>query len=328
MENLLTTAGTQYVYDAEGRRVAKGSIASWPASGATCATPTAANGFNLTSTYLRGSSGNLDAEMLSNGTSQPIGWNSNVFLGSNLLATYNYRTASIPQVPNLYFSFNDWLGTKRLLVNAAGQMIQHWGSDPFSDYLTPSSGTGPDPSEQHYTGKERDTESGNDYFGARYYASSMGRFMSPDWSAKEDPVPYALMDDPQSLNLYSYVRNNPLSRTDPDGHCPECAWVEDFIESGQAEEDVDVAIAAGSALFTAIGSALHSDQIGPTPLGALQVLSFSPKVKKDAAGAADNTCQICGVKTVPAKKSAKGVTPPANEGQTDHIKPKSKGGNR
>ena len=33
-----------------------------------------------------------------------------------------------------------------------------------------------------FTGKERDTESGNDYFGARYYSSSMGRFMSPDWS--------------------------------------------------------------------------------------------------------------------------------------------------
>jgi len=72
------------------------------------------------------------------------------------------------------------------------------------------------------TGKEHDTESGNDYFEARYYASSMGRFMSPDWSAKEDPVPYAQMDDPQSLNLYSYVRNNPLSKTDPDGHCPFC----------------------------------------------------------------------------------------------------------
>src|SRR5271166_5223638 len=51
------------------------------------------------------------------------------------------------------------------------------------------------------TGKERDVESGNDYFGARYYASSMGRFMSPDWSAQEEPVPYAKMDDPQSLNL-------------------------------------------------------------------------------------------------------------------------------
>jgi RHS repeat-associated protein len=71
------------------------------------------------------------------------------------------------------------------------------------------------------TGKERDAESGNDYFMARYYASSMGRFMSPDWSAKQDPVPYAKLDDPQSLNLYAYVRNNPLSRADIDGHSPD-----------------------------------------------------------------------------------------------------------
>jgi RHS repeat-associated protein len=69
-----------------------------------------------------------------------------------------------------------------------------------------------------YTGKERDAESGNDYFGARYYASSMGRFMSPDWSAKQEPVPYAKLDNPQSLNLYAYVLNNPLDKTDPDGH--------------------------------------------------------------------------------------------------------------
>jgi RHS repeat-associated protein len=69
-----------------------------------------------------------------------------------------------------------------------------------------------------FTGKERDSESGNDYFGARYYASTMGRFMSPDWSAKEEPVPYAKLGNPQSLNLYSYVYNNPLSNVDPDGH--------------------------------------------------------------------------------------------------------------
>ncbi len=68
------------------------------------------------------------------------------------------------------------------------------------------------------TGKERDAESGNDYFGARYYASSMGRFMSPDWAAKAEPVPYAKLDDPQSLNLYAYVGNNPLRRVDKDGH--------------------------------------------------------------------------------------------------------------
>jgi RHS repeat-associated protein len=69
-----------------------------------------------------------------------------------------------------------------------------------------------------FTGKERDSESGNDYFGARYYASSMGRWTSPDLSVQEEPVPYAKMDNPQSLNLYSYVWNNPLKSVDPDGH--------------------------------------------------------------------------------------------------------------
>lgn len=71
------------------------------------------------------------------------------------------------------------------------------------------------------TGKERDQESGNDYFGARYYASTTGRFLSPDKGADPImgvPVPYADLENPQSLNLYSYVGNNPLSRTDPDGH--------------------------------------------------------------------------------------------------------------
>ena len=42
-----------------------------------------------------------------------------------------------------------------------------------------------------FTGKERDTESNLDEFGARYYASTMGRFMTPDWAAKPISVPYA-----------------------------------------------------------------------------------------------------------------------------------------
>jgi RHS repeat-associated protein len=62
-------------------------------------------------------------------------------------------------------------------------------------------------------GKERDTESGNDYFSARYYGSSMGRFLSPDPMF----ISAERLLDPQLLNLYSYVRNNPLSLTDPTG---------------------------------------------------------------------------------------------------------------
>jgi RHS repeat-associated protein len=80
------------------------------------------------------------------------------------------------------------------------------------------------------TGKERDSESGNDYFGARYYESSVGRWLSPDWSAKEEPVPYAKLGDPQSLNLYAYVLNSPVSRFDADGHeCKVCDKVEGFL---------------------------------------------------------------------------------------------------
>jgi RHS repeat-associated protein len=70
----------------------------------------------------------------------------------------------------------------------------------------------------HSTGKERDSESGND-FGARYHSSTMGRFLSPDWSSSPDAVPYTNLNNPQSLNLYSYGGNNPLGHTDPDGHC-------------------------------------------------------------------------------------------------------------
>ena len=43
--------------------------------------------------------------------------------------------------------------------------------------------------------------------------------MSPDWSAKEEPVPYAKLDNPQTLNLYGYMQNNPLGGVDQDGHC-------------------------------------------------------------------------------------------------------------
>jgi RHS repeat-associated protein len=60
------------------------------------------------------------------------------------------------------------------------------------------------------TGKERDSESGLDNFEARYLGSSLGRFMSPDPMGGKT-------EDPQSLNRYAYVRNNPLTLTDPSG---------------------------------------------------------------------------------------------------------------
>lgn len=64
--------------------------------------------------------------------------------------------------------------------------------------------------------------------GARHYSSAMGRFMSPDYDAFEDGppegIPYAGLSNPQSFNLYGYVRNNPLSNADPDGH--DCIYAD------------------------------------------------------------------------------------------------------
>jgi RHS repeat-associated protein len=64
-----------------------------------------------------------------------------------------------------------------------------------------------------FTGKERDPESGLDNFEARYYGSSIGRFTSPD-----DPFVGWQLNDPQSLNLYAYVQDNPINDVDPTGH--------------------------------------------------------------------------------------------------------------
>jgi len=70
---------------------------------------------------------------------------------------------------------------------------------------------------QKFTGKERDAEIGLDYFGARYYGSALGRFTGPD-----EPFADQHPEDPQSWNLYAYVRNNPMKNTDPNGRdCSE-----------------------------------------------------------------------------------------------------------
>jgi RHS repeat-associated protein len=111
-----------------------------------------------------------------------------------------------------------------------------YGEEVGSDHGTRSSVTGygsTDKTRQKFTQKERDSESGLDYFLARYYSSAQGRFTSPDEftngpddlyyfadDASANPLFYANLGNPQSLNKYQYGYNNPLRYVDPDGHDP------------------------------------------------------------------------------------------------------------
>jgi RHS repeat-associated protein len=121
----------------------------------------------------------------------------------------------------------DHLGSTRLVTDASGQPEERHDYLPFGEELFagvggrteamkyPAADTGV---RLKFTGKERDAETGLDYFGARYFSGAQGRFTTPDWSERPQPVPYANLNNPQSLNLYAYVRNNPLTNRDPNGH--------------------------------------------------------------------------------------------------------------
>jgi len=72
----------------------------------------------------------------------------------------------------------------------------------------------------------------------------MGRFMSPDWSEDPDPVPYADVENPQTLNLYGYVTNNPLRLYDPTGH-DGCCVLPSMAEVDAGIAYLDTAITTG-----------------------------------------------------------------------------------
>jgi RHS repeat-associated protein len=131
------------------------------------------------------------------------------------------------------YYFSDFLKSASITTDANGKVISDSDYLPWGEELTFSS----DPSNHFkFTGKERDAESGLDDFGARFYASALGRFVSADWSAVPVPVPYAEMSDPQTLSLYGYVRELPTTRFDLDGHF---AWANSTFFGGNKPDEQD-----------------------------------------------------------------------------------------
>jgi RHS repeat-associated protein len=168
-----------YTYDAEGRRVAK-----------------TANG--TTTYYFYDAAGQLMAE----------------YGGPAQTAATHYFTT-------------DYLGSTRMILSATGGCLERLDYAPFGGQISRSgydcygSASNEKPL---YTGQMRDgestagTDTGQDYFNARYFWANTARFTSPD-------APFADQrpEDGQSWNMYAYVRNNPLRYVDPSGACSRSA---------------------------------------------------------------------------------------------------------
>jgi RHS repeat-associated protein len=136
------------------------------------------------------------------------------FNGKRLARTDN---PTDPATAQLRYYISDHLGSTSMVMDETFTNIEE--DTDYTPYGTVANEDGlGDLNHFKFTGKERDSETGNDYYGARYLASNMGRWMSPDWNEEPEAVPYADFENPQSINLYSYVLNNPLTHADDDGH--------------------------------------------------------------------------------------------------------------
>jgi RHS repeat-associated protein len=183
-ENRLTgAAGYTYTYDADGNRVKKSNNSTgtlyW------YMTPGIVGESDL--------SGNLTDEY--------------VFFDGERVARKSTN--------GVFYYFSDHLKTASVVTDSSGNIRSESDFYPWGGELQFVAN---DSNHYKFTGKERDTETGLDYFGARHYSNGLGRWVSADWSPTPIPVPYADIHDPQTLNLYQFVGGNPASKADPDGH--------------------------------------------------------------------------------------------------------------
>ena len=178
-----TGSGTwTYVYDGNGMRVEKSN-----ASGGTL--------------YFRSVSGATIAE---------------TDLSGNITSEYIFfagqRIARRDANNNVYYYYTDQVGSTTTITTGTGSPCY---DATFTPYGEEHNTLNTCPQNYKFTGYERDSETGLDYAFARYYNSRLGRFMSADPLAGN-------IGDPQSLNRYAYVENNPTNYLDPFGmlRCP------------------------------------------------------------------------------------------------------------
>jgi len=166
-----------------------------------------------------------------------------IYAGSNKVCTI--KTNNQQQTTNYIHS--DHLGSSNVMTDETGAKIAQTEYQPYGKV---SQQTGDDVTPYKFTGKELDT-TGLYYYGARYYDPEIGRFISPD-SIVQSPY------DPQTLNRYTYCRNNPLKYVDPSGHW---FWAAVFF--------IIKVAAVGAAIGGAVAAATGGDIVNGLITGAI-----------------------------------------------------------
>jgi RHS repeat-associated protein len=224
----------------------------------------------------------------------------------------------------------DHLGSTRAITDQNGNAVSRHDFLPFGEELATSNRTAAldygvtDNVMHRYTGQQRDPEGpGLDFFHARYFQGAQGRFTSPDFSPKPRPAPFALRTDPQTLNLYGYLRNNPLAKIDADGHADFglqlAAWAASRVaESGPKQflQDVAVGTAKGAASF-AVNTVKTAVAISQGTAGVGTMLTPGPKAlepSNQTQAAASFTTQVAlTVASAVIPAAAAGAAPAAAE---------------
>ena len=210
---LQNNTGQSFVYDAAGRLVqvknqsGTTTLATYTygASRRRLITQTG-SGSSTDKTYYVWESDSVIAEYIEQPSADMPKWSKNyVYLGGRLLAT---------EAPNgsnesVQYHHPDRLGT-RLVTNNLDTSSFHQSTLPFGTALNAES-TGA--TNRRFTSYDRSATTGLDYAINRQYDSRQGRFTQPDPLG----MAAASLADPQSLNMYSYVGNDPANRVDPDG---------------------------------------------------------------------------------------------------------------
>ena len=148
-------------------------------------------------------------------------------------------------IAGTYCYHSDHLGSATWITTKTGQPVEYLHYMPYGELWRDQRATSYN-ERFRFTGKERDSETEYDYFGARYYSSTLSLWLSVDPLAGEYP----------NLSPYAYCANNPIKNIDPDGKVIETAWdilnigldiqsLEDNVQKGNVSE----AILDGVGLF-------------------------------------------------------------------------------